>query len=297
MSNESTTSKEPTSVLGGAPKAPKAPKTPKEKSGKTSVGLIITFVTIMIAVVAVAAVLVIVLITRNTGSSGKKDDDTSKTTNKDDDKKDDKKDDDDKKKDDKKDDDDDDDKKSDTASSFKSLKVGYSNASFELSSSFADTVRDAAKNFDIYYLNEDYDYEQVEDVDSFLKKTDTGDDAYFTFYVAKKGTDADDNCIHISGMASYDLDTRTEVSLEKLKLWPVETDTDEDTTATIGDIKFTAGETTSSEARKALGKRDENSSGTKWDIFKKDDFSYTVYYNAAGGKVSKVEITVNTSER
>jgi hypothetical protein len=164
--------------------------------------------------------------------------------------------------------------KEEPKTSAKSIEVGYAGKSFAVTDSYADTVKNAAKSFDIYYEDDNIDLVKIEDIDEYLKGVTPSTTSVHVYITNEEG----DDVIEIIGIADYNDYGKESVAYSDLTIREVWLAAYESESYTLGNVSLTLNKTTVDDIKKAFGEKFEYGEDTKtysyknWNRFDVDLF-------------------------
>lgn len=164
--------------------------------------------------------------------------------------------------------------KEEPKTSAKSIEVGYAGKSFTVTDSFADTIKNAAKSFDIYYEDDNIDLVKIEDIDEYLKGVTPSTTSVHVYITNEEG----DDVIEIVGIADYNDYGKESVAYSALTIREVWLAAYDSESYTLGNVSLTLNKTTVDDIKKAFGEKFDYSEDTNvysykdWNRFDIDLF-------------------------
>ena len=164
--------------------------------------------------------------------------------------------------------------KEEPKTSAKSIEVGYAGKSFAVTDSYADTIKNAAKSFDIYYEDDNIDPVKIEDIDEYLKGVTPSTTSVHVYITNEEG----DDVIEIIGIADYNDYGKESVAYSDLTIREVWLAAYESESYTLGNVSLTLNKTTVDDIKKAFGEKFEYGEETNsysyknWNRFDVDLF-------------------------
>lgn len=164
--------------------------------------------------------------------------------------------------------------KEEPKTSAKSIEVGYAGKSFTVTDSYADTIKNAAKSFDIYYEDDSIDLVKIEDIDEYLKGVTPSTTSVHVYITNEEG----DDVIEIVGIADYYDYGKESVAYSDLTIREIWLSAYDSESYTLGNISLTLNKTTVDDIKKAFGEKFDYSEDTNtysykdWNRFDIDFF-------------------------
>ena len=164
--------------------------------------------------------------------------------------------------------------KEEPKTSANSIEVGYAGKSFAVTDSYADTIKNAAKSFDIYYEDDNIDPVKIEDIDEYLKGVTPSTTSVHVYITNEEG----DDVIEIIGIADYNDYGKESVAYSDLTIREVWLAAYESESYTLGNVSLTLNKTTVDDIKKAFGEKFEYGEETNsysyknWNRFDVDLF-------------------------
>lgn len=164
--------------------------------------------------------------------------------------------------------------KEEPKTSAKSIEVGYAGKSFTVTDSYADTIKNAAKSFDIYYEDDNIDLVKIEDIDEYLKGVTPSTTSVHVYITNEEG----DDVIEIVGIADYNDYGKESVAYSALTIREVWLAAYDSESYTLGNVSLTLNKTTVDDIKKAFGEKFDYSEDTNtysykdWNHFDIDFF-------------------------
>ena len=164
--------------------------------------------------------------------------------------------------------------KEEPKTSAKSIEVGYAGKSFAVTDSYADTIKNAAKSFDIYYEDDNIDLVKIEDIDEYLKGVTPSTTSVHVYITNEEG----DDVIEIVGIADYNDYGKESIAYSDLTIREVWLAAYESESYTLGNVSLTLNKTTVDDIKKAFGEKFEYGEETNsysyknWNRFDVDLF-------------------------